>query len=636
MRAAIRAFDWASTPLGALDHWPASLRFALRLCEHATVPTAIYWGEDLRLIYNDAWAPALGDRHPGMLGKKAAEVWQEAWPLVAPQFAEVMATGRGITVRDQVLPVMRGGIAREAHWNYSLTPIFDERDRVMGVLNQGVDITKAFLAERRLSFQIALADRLRRIGDPEEVKRVATELLGEHLGAARVGYADVDDSRGTIGVQSDWTRESCVSSLSGHSGILADLGGEALDFLRTGEVMAISDLPAAMPADDNRAATWEAIEVRALITVPLVREGELKALLYVHEPEPRRWKGSELAIARDVAERTWAALERAQAEQGLRDSEDHYRHAVELNPQVSWTAFPDGQLNRVAKRWEEWTGTSGLGDSWANGLHPDDRARSFATWSHSVATGEPYDIEHRVQFRDGSYRWARSRAYPRRDGAGEICLWYGSTEDIHDRKLAEERQRLLLNELNHRVKNTLATVQAIAFQTLKSDVPLAEARASFEARLLALSRAHNLLTGQNWEGASLHQIVRDVADYLSPDRFQLTGEAVWLAPRAALAMALALHELGTNAVKYGALSGEAGSVSISWSFQGDKLKFLWCERGGPAVSQPGRRGFGSRLIEKGLATDLGGAARIMYDPDGLQCAIEASRSAIGAPEPSFG
>jgi hypothetical protein len=130
----------------------------------------------------------------------------------------------------------------------------------------------------------------------------------------------------------------------------------------------------------------------------------------------------------------------------------------------------------------------GTGESWAEGLHPDDRQRTFDVWRNCVETGEPYDIEHRVRYRNGSYRWARSRAFPRRNEAGEICLWYGATEDIHERKIAEDHQRLLINELNHRVKNTLATVQAIAFQTLKGDIPLDEARARFEARLLALSR----------------------------------------------------------------------------------------------------------------------------------------------------
>jgi PAS domain S-box-containing protein len=331
-------------------------------------------------------------------------------------------------------------------------------------------------------------------------------------------------------------------------------------------------------------------------------------------------------MARDVAERSWAAVERAQAEQSLRESEDHYRHTVELNPQVTWTARPDGQLDRVAPRWQAWTGTSGLGSSWGDSLHPDDREESLRRWTWAVESGTPYDVEHRLCHRDGSCRWARSRAFPRRGPDGSILLWYGATEDVHEKKLAEERQRLLINELNHRVKNMLATVQAIAFQTLKGDLPLADARQRFEARLMALSRAHSLLTAQNWEGSSLERVVTDATEYLSEDRsrFEIEGDPVWLSPRAALALALAFHELSTNAAKYGALSNETGTVAIGWRTEGEQLRIEWKERGGPPVAEPERRGFGSRLIERGLDADLGGSARLAFEPGGLRCTIQAS------------
>jgi PAS domain S-box-containing protein len=564
-------------------------------------------------------------------------VWSDIWDLVRPDFEGVLESGRGVSIYEQMLPMRRGETVEETYWNYSLTPILGEDGKVAGVLNQGIEITKALLAERRLSFQVALADRLRRVSEPEEVKRAATRLLGEYLGAARVGYAEIDETLGTVSVRTDWTRDADTQSLGGHSTPIASFGDDALAFLRTGETLAIPDIRA-LPLGPERTEAWEAVGMRALITVPLVRDGALKALLYVHEPRPRFWKRSEAAMARDVAERTWAAVERAQAEQSLRESEDHYRHTVLLNPQVTWTACPDGRLDRIAPRWEEWTGTPGLGDSWAESLHPEDREASFAAWNRSLESGTPYDVEHRVRWRDGSYRWARSRAFPRRSADGEIVLWYGATEDVHEKKLAEERQRLLINELNHRVKNTLATVQAIAFQTMKGDSPAPEACARFEARLMALSRAHSLLTGQNWEGATLNRVVRDATEYLSddPGRFEIEGEDVWLAPRAALALALAFHELSTNAAKYGALSGDGGRVSIRWAVADGRLRLDWKESGGPAVAQPERRGFGSRLIERGLASDLGGSARLAFEADGLCCTIDAGLDTVSAPEAALG
>ena len=630
----VERFDWSATPLGPRQAWPERLRFALDLCLASSAAAAVYWGPELIFLYNDAFAQILGEGHPRLLGRPAREVWGDSWDWIGRQFEQVIESGEGLSIAEQMVPLVRGGLVEETYWNCSFTPIRGEGGEIEGVFGLREEVTRAVLAERRLSFQIRVADGLRGEKDAEAVKHAATRLLGEYLAASRVGYAEVDEDGGTAWVRSDWTREPGVLSLAGQKADLAAFGAEALALLRAGEVLAIPDIRALLGAGEIR-ERWEAIGMRALITVPRVHEGALKALLFVHEPQPRQWRRSEAAMARDVAERTWAAVERAQAEQGLRDSEDHYRHTVELNPQVTWTALPDGQLNRVANRWSIWTGTNGLGDSWAEAIHPDDRERTFETWRESVATGETYDIEHRVRMRDGSYRWARSRAFPRRCRGGSISLWYGTTEDIQERKAAEDRQRLLINELNHRVKNTLATVQAIAFQTLKGDIPVGEGRSRFEARLMALSRAHNLLTEQSWRRAALHRVVQDATEHVGGDqgRFAIAGDAVWLSPRAALALSLALHELGTNAAKYGALSNETGRVAVRWRFDEARLTLDWKETGGPPIaSPPERRGFGSRLIEQGLEGELGGTARIAFEPDGLRCTIHAAADAVASRE----
>jgi PAS domain S-box-containing protein len=632
----LRGRDWAATPLGPADAWPANLRFARDICLHSALPAAILWGPERLQIYNEAWRDLAG----GMagLGRPAADSTGPLWAALEPAVGEVESSGEGRFLGELPLSLPRDGHEEEGYWNFNLLPVSGEDGKVAGILCQANDVTKTVTVERRLSFQVMLADRLRGLSDPDKVKSAATRALGEYLGASRVGYAEIDEAHGTIRVHEDWTRDEMVSSLAGQSGVIAAFGEEALAFLRSGEVLAIADIKALPLVSARREAAWQGLGVRALITVPLVRDGVLKALLYVHEPVPRAWKRSEAAMARDVAERTWSAVERAQAEQSLRDSEDHYRHTVELNPQVTWTALADGRLNRVAGRWQGWTGVTGLGDSWSRGIHPEDRRRIGEAWSESVASGEPFDAEHRVRHRDGKYRWVRSRAFPRRDPNGRICLWYGTTEDIHERKVAEEHQRLLINELNHRVKNNLATVQAIALQTLKGDISLSEARGRFEARLMALSRAHNLLTEQNWGGASLERVVKDATEHLAaePKRFAIAGDPLRLTPRAALALALALHELGTNAAKYGALSVEDGEVSIGWRVAGDRLALEWKERGGPPVAAPKQRGFGSRLIERGLEADLGGGARLLFEPDGLRCTVDASLEAIRAKEAGLG
>jgi PAS domain S-box-containing protein len=634
----IGGFDWAATPLGPIHASPGRLRFAAELCHRFSGAAAIYWGPELALLYNAEFAGLLRDRHPDAMGRPAREVWGRIWETVGPQFAQVLETGEGMAVAEWMVPRVRDGALEESYWNYNLTPLLGEDGRAAGIFTQREDVTRPVLAQRRLAFQVELADALRGLDDAEAVKEAAASLLGRYLGASRVGFAEVDETRDLVSISGEWTRDESVAPLAGQSSLAEGVGDEALAYLRSGEVLALGDiriLPASVP---KRVEAWARLGVRGLITVPLMRDGALKVLLYVHDPEAREWKRSEAAMARDVAERSWAAIERARAEQSLRESEDHYRHTVELHPQVTWTALPDGVINRIASRWEEWTGTSGLAGGWKDGMHPDDHAHTLGAWVHSLATGEPYDVEHRVIRRDGAIRWARSRAFPRRGPDGAILLWYGTTEDVHEQKVAEEHQRLLINELNHRVKNNLATVQAIAFQTLKGDIPLAEAKARFEARLMALSRAHNLLTEQNWGGAALERVVRDSTEHLGGEqgRFALSGAPVCIAPRAALALALALHELGTNAAKYGALSGDGGRVAIAWRETPEgKLVLDWKEEGGPAVAPPARRGFGSRLIEQGLASDLGGRAEIVFEPDGLRCTIEASLETVRA-EPAIG
>jgi two-component sensor histidine kinase len=236
----------------------------------------------------------------------------------------------------------------------------------------------------------------------------------------------------------------------------------------------------------------------------------------------------------------------------------------------------------------------------------------------------------RVVLPDGTIRWLLLRAELQPDPEGRIGQTVGVALDITERKRAEEHQRLLINELNHRVKNTLATVQSIAAQTLRNAGTTDEARSALESRLFALSRAHDVLTRENWEGAGLREIVREaVAPYrgAGDERFQVRGPDVWLSPRMALALAMALQELATNAVKYGALSNESGRIAIEWRVAqetgGDRLYLAWTEGGGPPVTPPQRRGFGTRLIDRSLAQDLNGEVKIQFTASGVVCTVDA-------------
>ncbi len=221
----------------------------------------------------------------------------------------------------------------------------------------------------------------------------------------------------------------------------------------------------------------------------------------------------------------------------------------------------------------------------------------------------------------------------------QVSARLAAEREIIARIAAEAHQKLLLDELNHRVKNTLATVQSIAAQSLRHGTDVGSVRDSFEARLIALSQAHNLLTRDNWRGASLAELVRtELIPYGGADgeRMAIAGEEVWLAPSTAVALGMAFHELATNAVKYGSLSGPDGRVDVSWSVteagSGRQLRIVWSERGGPVVAKSDRRGFGSRVIVGGLAHQLDGVVDLAFVPTGVVCTIVFKLPPAGAEE----
>jgi PAS domain S-box-containing protein len=222
---------------------------------------------------------------------------------------------------------------------------------------------------------------------------------------------------------------------------------------------------------------------------------------------------------------------------------------------------------------------------------------------------------------------------PVTDSTGAVTGVFAEGHDVTERVRGEAHQRLLINELNHRMKNTFATMQAIVMQTLKGPISLDDAREALSARILALSRAQDVLTRENWDGADLVKMVEAAIAPFENDeasRFTIEGPPVRLGTRAALALSLSLHELATNAAKYGSLSTSGGRVGIEWSVEesGPDLVFLWKEIGGPPVAAPSRKGFGSHLIERGLARELDAEVNIDYARHGVVFTFKAAMSSI--------
>ncbi|WP_316164979.1 MULTISPECIES: HWE histidine kinase domain-containing protein [unclassified Bradyrhizobium] len=240
-------------------------------------------------------------------------------------------------------------------------------------------------------------------------------------------------------------------------------------------------------------------------------------------------------------------------------------------------------------------------------------------------------VETLCRRKDGSEFWAALFVSPVRDADRNVVQYFVSLIDLTKHKEDEVRSRMLIDELNHRVKNTLSTVQSIVWQTLRTTTDPKEIRRSIESRLFALSRSHDLLTREKWESAGLLDIAHDALEPFGvsggrADRIVITGENVRFPPKSALALSIAFNELATNAVKYGALSNAVGSIKISWTVEttpaGKRLLLNWNERDGPPVPPPAHKGFGSRVLEHGLALELEGTVQLDYRPNGLICTID--------------
>jgi signal transduction histidine kinase/CheY-like chemotaxis protein len=311
MGAHIRAHAWTTSPLGKPDSWPGALRVALSICLGSSLPMAIYWGPELRLLYNDAWEPGLAGQHPKALGRPAREVWNDIWEVVGPQFAQVKETGTGFSTFDQKLLLRRDGLTEETYWTYSLTAIRDERGTVAGILSQGHETTARVLADRRAGFLLALSDRLRTFDDPRAVVAHSVQALGPHLAVNRAGFATIHADGETVAVDGQYAEHE-----AGRQGQVPTFGPAALRQLGAGETLVFDDV---RDAPNTLASALGPAEIQALVAVPLIREGRLAAVLTLTHGSPRRWSTYDIALAEDMAARIWDAVSRAQAEQFLRE-----------------------------------------------------------------------------------------------------------------------------------------------------------------------------------------------------------------------------------------------------------------------------------------------------------------------------
>jgi PAS domain S-box-containing protein len=317
------------------------------------------------------------------------------------------------------------------------------------------------------------------------------------------------------------------------------------------------------------------------------------------------------------------------SEHELRESEARFRMLAISIPQLVFRSRADGARNWGSPQWEVYAGLSDAdsrGFGWLEAVHPDDRELTQSRWRDAERLGEYY-VEHRIRrAADGEYRWHQTRAKPAGKSARE---WVGTSADVHEMRGLQDRQQVLLAELQHRTRNLLALVQAIARQTVKTSASMADFLRQFESRLGALSRVQGVLASTNHGPIDLRQIVQmELKAHGAAEMAEVDGPSVDLAPDAAQALSLAVHELATNAVKYGALREPPGKLSVKWQLRRDKsnttVVIEWRERGvampDPAAART--RGYGRELIERALPYQLNATTHYEFTSDGVRCTVE--------------
>lgn len=574
---------------------------------------------------NRAWERQTGVELP--TGKRAsdlfgpaAEEWIEIWTRVAD-------TGEAVR-SEQLVP------ATNRWFDIHFSRLGGAGSGLIAAVFEDVSsrkLAEAALRERgeRQTFLLRLSDALRAEPDADAVAMRALQMLSDELQLDRcyVGVYRLEEDRGELTHQVGNDRVPPVPA----SVRLSDFP-EALK-VAFDHTLVIKDIGTDPRLSDRDRQNVEALGCRALV-VSTLRRGERRPVwsICAVSAAPRSWSASEIALIDEVTERTWSAIERARAEARVHVSEARFRRLAEANligvgfgTSKGAVLYANDEMLRMMGRSRAELEAGAV--NWLDNILPEDRGQVDETLSLLKRHGAAAGHERSFIRPDGSLTRFISAAAT---VSAEEDLHVSLALDITERSIAEDRQTMLMAELDHRVKNILAVVLSIARQTLGRGESFGREVADLlVGRIHALARSHALLARNRWEGARLGDLVGDAtAPYRGngAGRITLGGPELLVAPKAAQTLALALHELATNAAKYGALSNGSGKVAVRWETEGEgadgTLVFSWVETDGPPIpGPPARRGFGSRMIEQSLQFELGGEVRYEFRPEGLAAEV---------------
>lgn len=581
--------DWASSPLGPRSEWPASLQSAVNIMLPSQAQIVLFWGSEFVALYNDVYVPTIGYKHPHAFGRPAREYWSELWDDLEPLLKRVLENGETVAAKDRPFYIERHGYPETVYFDISYSPVADESGIVRGVFCIVNETTERVKADADL--------------------RESEERLRAIFAQSAAGIA-LGDLSGTL------------ISVNDHFCQIVGRTRDELVGMRMQDLTFADDLPENQRLFRHLVETGESFEIEKRY----VRgDGSLvwvsNAVSAIRDDQGNM--SQAVAISIDIGERRRAQDIEKHLASMIASSNDAIL-GIDLDMKItSW--------NAAAEKLYGYSEEEAVGQTILM-LVPDERRDEEPSILTQIKAGrivEPYETQRRRK--DGQLVEVLLSVSPICDANGNVIGASKTAQDITARKDAERLRSILVNELHHRVKNILATVIAIARQTIGRDKANHEDVEAFTNRLSSLSRAQDLLVHADWQQADLRAIVQQALSPYPADAFAVSGPSVFLPPKAVVSLSLALHELATNAAKYGALSVLGGQVSISWKFErvgDDRLTIIWEERGGPEVMPPARKGFGSTLVERLLAAELKGQTKFSYEKSGVICVIETEMSKL--------
>lgn len=486
-------------------------------------------------------------------------------------------------------------------------------------------------SEANNRFLVALGDVLRALDDVVRIRDAVTRLLGRHLDVQRVIFVEVDPVGETAAVTSEYRSAGVPKNPKRVR--LADFGTFVQLRGKVGDDLVVDDVNKLRDISDATLEVYKSFRIGGFIAIAINTPGRAPAYLVIHSLLPRAWRPSDVELVRNVAERAHEALERAQATNDLRESEDRLRTLVEGIPQLVWRCDQSGQWSWSSPQWQVFTGLSpgkseGLG--WLSAVHPQDRPEALAAWRpEESSTG--YHAEFRIyDAAHERYCWFRTRATPVRNESGGLVEFLGTSTYVDDIHELQGQQRALLAELQHRVRNTLSIVRSIARRTAETSETVEAYAMHLEGRIEALARVQAVVTRNPATGVDLASIIADELSAYGAregEGLLIDGPPVRLRPKPAEAFTLAIHELTTNAIKYGALSFTGARLDVTWSLEGEgetpQLVVKWNESGIPVpIAPPSRSGFGTDLLRRSLSYDLDAIVQQSFEPDGMKVTID--------------